>query len=129
VGSKSWDSAARCAIAAAAIALASVTTASAAETTAPPTNPYEGNSELVPEGKSLFNQYCSHCHGPDAIQGERPRDLRRLRIRYGDNAIGVFYATINEGRVEKGMPPWKGVLKEDVIWRIFTFLSTVQTQP
>lgn len=129
MGSKSWDSAARCAIAAAAIALASVTTASAAETTAPPTNPYEGNSELVPEGKSLFNQYCSHCHGPDAIQGERPRDLRRLRIRYGDNAIGVFYATINEGRVEKGMPPWKGVLKEDVIWRIFTFLSTVQTQP
>ena len=129
MGSKSWDSAARCAIAAAAIALASVTTASAAETTAPPTNPYEGNSELVPEGKSLFNQYCSHCHGPDAIQGERPRDLRRLRIRYGDNAIGVFYATINEGRVEKGMPPWKGVLKDDVIWRIFTFLSTVQTQP
>ena len=129
MGSKSWDSAARCAIAAAAIALVSVTTASAAETTAPPTNPYEGNSELVPEGKSLFNQYCSHCHGPDAIQGERPRDLRRLRIRYGDNAIGVFYATINEGRVEKGMPPWKGVLKEDVIWRIFTFLSTVQTQP
>ena len=129
MGSKSWDSAARCAIAAAAIALVSVTTASAAETTAPPTNPYEGNSELVPEGKSLFNQYCSHCHGPDAIQGERPRDLRRLRIRYGDNAIGVFYATINEGRVEKGMPPWKGVLKDAVIWRIFTFLSTVQTQP
>jgi mono/diheme cytochrome c family protein len=129
VGSKSWDAVARCAIAAAAIALASATTASAAETTAAPTNPYEGNSELVPEGKSLFNQYCSHCHGPDAIQGERPRDLRRLRIRYGDNAIEVFYATINEGRVEKGMPPWKGVLKEDVIWRIFTFLSTVQTQP
>lgn len=116
----------RRAVAATALVLAPIASAAAAER---PTNPYEGNSELVPEGKSLFNQYCSHCHGPDAIQGERPRDLRRLRIRYGDNAIAVFYTTINDGRMDKGMPPWKGVLKEEVVWRIFTFLSSVQTQP
>jgi len=115
----------RRATAVAILAMAPVATALAER----PVNPYEGDTELVPEGKSLFNQYCSHCHGPDAIQGERPRDLRRLRIRYGDNAIGVFYSTINDGRMDKGMPPWKGVLKEEVIWRIFTFLSTVQTQP
>jgi hypothetical protein len=28
--------------------------------------------------------------------------------------------------MDKGMPPWKGVLEEDVVWRIFTFLSAVQ---
>jgi mono/diheme cytochrome c family protein len=101
----------------------------AATETPRPTNPYEGRSDLVPEGKSLFNQYCSHCHGPNAQQGERPRDLRRLRIRYGDDAITVFYTTINEGRMDKGMPPWKGVLSDDLMWRIFTFLDTVQTPP
>jgi mono/diheme cytochrome c family protein len=94
-----------------------------------PSNPYQGNTEVLPEGKSLFNQYCSHCHGPNAVQGERPRDLRRLKIRYKDDAIAVFYRTINEGRMDKGMPPWKGTLSEDVMWRIFTYLDSVQTQP
>jgi mono/diheme cytochrome c family protein len=92
-------------------------------------NPFEGRSDLVEEGRSLFNQYCSHCHGPNAQQGERPRDLRRLKLRYGDEAPAVFYVTINNGRLDLGMPVWKGVLPEDVMWRIFTYLQTVQTQP
>jgi mono/diheme cytochrome c family protein len=101
----------------------------AGDADARPANPFDGRAELVPEGRSLFNQYCSHCHGPDAIQGERPRDLRRLTIRYGDDAIAVFYKTINDGRMDKGMPVWRGVLSEEVMWKIFTFLSTVQTKP
>ena len=91
-------------------------------------NPHEGKTELVEEGKSLFNQYCSHCHGPDAVQGERPRDLRRLTRRYGDGATELFYTTINNGRMDKGMPVWKGVLPEDTMWRIYTFLQSVQAQ-
>jgi mono/diheme cytochrome c family protein len=94
-----------------------------------PVNPFEGKQDIVPEGNSLFNQYCSHCHGPNAVQGERPRDLRRLKIRYGDDAIAVFYKTVNNGRLDKGMPVWKGVLADDTLWKIFTFLSSVQTQP
>ena len=94
-----------------------------------PKNPFEGRTDLVEEGRSLFNQYCSHCHGPNAVQGERPRDLRRLKIRYEDDAISVFYTTVNNGRMEKGMPPWKGVLGEASMWRIFTYLQSVQTQP
>jgi mono/diheme cytochrome c family protein len=114
---------------AALLAAASIAASRAQDSPARPTNPYDGRTDLVPEGKGLFNQYCSHCHGPNAVQGERPRDLRRLRIRYGDDAIAVFYTTINNGRMDKGMPVWKGVLSEDVMWRIFTFLQSVQTQP
>jgi mono/diheme cytochrome c family protein len=128
VVSKSWSASIGHTAAAAALALASIAAAAADEASARPTNPYEGNTELVPEGKSLFNQYCSHCHGPDAIQGERPRDLRRLKRRYGDDAIGVFYTTISNGRMDKGMPVWKGVLDEDTIWKIYTFLSSVQAR-
>ena len=93
-----------------------------------PKNPFEGRAELIDEGKSLFNQYCSHCHGPDAVQGERPRDLRRLTRRYGDGATQMFYTTVNNGRMEKGMPVWKGVLPEETMWRIYTFLQSVQVQ-
>ena len=91
-----------------------------------PVNPYSGKPEFVTEGGSLLNQYCSHCHGQWAEQGERPRDLRRLRIRYGDDAIVTFWTTVNNGRILKGMPIWKGVLTDDVLWKIYTFLETVQ---
>ena len=111
------------------VVLAVAPIAVCAEDDARPANPFEGKTEIVPEGNSLFNQYCSHCHGPNAEQGERPRDLRRLRIRYGDDAIAVFYKTVNTGRVDKGMPIWKGILPDEVLWKMFTFLSTVQKEP
>lgn len=98
------------------------------DSAARPVNPYTGDKPSVEEGGSLFNQYCSHCHGPWAEQGERPRDLRRLRIRYGDDAITMFLTTVNEGRLDKGMPVWKGVLRDEVVWKIYTFLETVQEE-
>lgn len=101
----------------------------AADDPARPSNPYEGKVDVAEEGRSLLNQYCAHCHGPNAVQGERPRDLRRLRIRYGDNAISVFWITVHKGRMDKGMPVWGGVLPDDTLWRIYTFLESIQTQP
>lgn len=92
------------------------------------TNPYEGREDLVEEGGSLLNQYCSHCHGPWAVQGERPRDLRRLSLRYGDDASSTFYTTVQNGRMEKGMPYWKGILEDDTIWKIYTFLQSIQIE-
>jgi len=93
------------------------------------TNPFQGRADMIDEGRSLFNQYCAHCHGTNAYQGERPRDLRRLNLRYGQQAPRVFYETVSNGRLDKGMPVWKTVLSDDVVWQIFTFLETVQTPP
>jgi polar amino acid transport system substrate-binding protein len=92
-------------------------------------NPFEGRADVVDEGRSLFNQYCAHCHGTNAFQGERPRDLRRLKLRYGERAAPMFFETVSNGRLDKGMPIWKPPLSEDVLWQIFTFLETVQTPP
>ena len=91
-------------------------------------NPYEGREDLLAEGGSLFNQYCAHCHGPLAVQGERPRDLRRLTLRYGDDAMNLFWTTVNDGRMDKGMPVWKEAISDDIKWRIYTFLQSVQTK-
>ncbi len=63
------------------------------------------------------------------MQGERPRDLRRLKIRYGNDATDVFYTTVSTGIADKGMPVWKGVLSDDVLWQIYTYLQSVQAQP
>jgi mono/diheme cytochrome c family protein len=93
------------------------------------TNPFEGRADVIDYGRSLFNQYCAHCHGTNAYQGERSRDLRRLNLRYGQQAPRMFYETVSNGRLDKGMPVWKTVLSDDVLWQIFTFLETVQTPP
>lgn len=91
-------------------------------------NPYAGRDDIVEEGGSLLNQYCSHCHGPWAVQGERPRDLRRLNLRYGDYAMSTFYTTVQNGRPPQGMPPWKGILDDETVWKIYTFLQSVQVE-
>jgi len=99
------------------------------QATATITNPFSGRADVIDEGRSLFNQYCAHCHGTNAYQGERSRDLRRLSLRYGPQASRVFYETTTNGKLDKGMPVWKTVLSDDVLWQIFTFLETVQTPP
>jgi mono/diheme cytochrome c family protein len=93
------------------------------------TNPFDGRANLVSQGKTLFNIHCAHCHGPNAVQGERKRDLRRLSRRYQDRMPAVFYQTVTTGRAAKGMPSWKGALEDETLWTIFTFLETVQMTP
>src|SRR4029450_8761316 len=60
-------------------------------------NPFNGRTDVVPVGRSLFNQHCSHCHSPNAQSPEPSRDLRRLKRRYGDERTSVFYATVTAG--------------------------------
>jgi polar amino acid transport system substrate-binding protein len=102
---------------------------SAAAAPAPPpskANPFRGDSAAVATGRMLFNTHCSHCHSPNAANPEPRSDLRRLNTRYGEHADEVFYTTVTQGRPAKGMPPWGPALDDDTIWKIKTFLESVQ---
>jgi polar amino acid transport system substrate-binding protein len=88
----------------------------------------EDNAAAVKDGRSLFNQTCAHCHGPDASTGQSERNLRRLRARYGDDMPNVFRSTVINGRPDKGMPVWGEVLDEKTIDRIYGYLLTVQEE-
>src|SRR5262249_48192314 len=37
-------------------------------------NPFDKRVDVVPLGRSLFNQYCAHCHAPNAQSAEPSRD-------------------------------------------------------
>lgn len=91
------------------------------------TAPTARAADAAAEGREVFNQYCSHCHGPDAVQGERARNLRRLTKRYGEDGHNVFLQTVHEGRVDKGMPAWEGVIDDAIFESIWAFLLAVQT--
>ena len=82
--------------------------------------------QQVEAGHKLFNANCAHCHGPDAIQGERRINLRLLQHRYGERMDEVFLTTVHQGRVTKGMPKWGGILSEDEFQKILGFLHSVQ---
>jgi mono/diheme cytochrome c family protein len=94
-----------------------------------PPNPFQGREDIVPVGRRVFNQHCSHCHSPNAQSPEPTRDLRRLKGRYGDHRRDVFYVTVTAGRPQKGMPPWGQALNADEIWQLWTFLESIQAEP
>ena len=98
-------------------------------TAAPPAAAPVSTADTVAAGRTVFNQHCSHCHSPNAHSPEPARDLRRLRIRYGERMTAVFYETVSEGRTAKGMPPWKEILKQEDISRVLSFLESVQSSP
>ncbi len=95
-----------------------------ADQAAPPA--VAADPQLVEAGHKLFNANCAHCHGPDAIQGERRINLRLLQHRYDGRMDEVFLTTVHQGRVTKGMPKWGGILSEDEFHKILGFLHSVQ---
>ncbi|WP_244629028.1 c-type cytochrome [Methylocella tundrae] len=96
-------------------------TSSAAEPPARASDP-----ATIAEGRETFNGTCSHCHGPDAVVGQRKINLRLLSQRYGDKMDEVFHFTVTHGRPDKGMPNWTGVFSEDDFSKILAWLHSVQ---
>lgn len=88
--------------------------------------PAHAQGDAVAEGRRRFNAHCSHCHGPNAQSPEAKTDLRRLKGRYGDKMDEVFIVTVREGRPDKGMPTWKGVIPDSEITAIKAFVESVQ---
>jgi polar amino acid transport system substrate-binding protein len=85
-----------------------------------------GDAASTEAGREIFNSTCAHCHGTDAVQGERRIDLRRLQLRYGENARSTFWTTVHDGRPSKGMPAWKDVFTDEDFNNIYAYLTTVQ---
>jgi mono/diheme cytochrome c family protein len=89
----------------------------------------ESDPASIKVGQSLFNQICAHCHGPNAITGRSERNLRHLRLRYGDDMAEVYRSTVLHGRPDKGMPVWGEILDGKTIDLIYAYLKSVQSEP
>lgn len=105
-------------------------------------NPFsEGsaNKEALRIGTSAYNQNCARCHGLEAISGGIAPNLRKLDgdcMELADEAKKMacyketdefFLGTVRRGRVRDGrvyMPPFEGILNQEAIWAIKTYLET-----
>lgn len=92
-------------------------------------NPYRGNELAQKIGASGYNQNCARCHGLEAISGGIAPDLRHLEMgKEGDEWFKervIGGATING--VTK-MPAFAGVLSQEGLWAIRTYIESRHTE-
>jgi len=110
-------------------------------------NPYNDKSparaEALRIGTSAYNQNCARCHGLEAISGGIAPDLRKIDgdcMGFADEEKKkqcfaeideYFIATVRRGRTRDGrvyMPPFDGILSQEAIWTIRTYLETRREQ-
>ncbi|MBI5109447.1 MAG: cytochrome c-550 PedF [Rhodocyclales bacterium] len=88
-------------------------------------NPYRGEKEAIRVGTSAYNQNCARCHGLEAISGGIAPDLRKLDI---DKETDIYFRdSVLRGKVRNGavyMPPFEGILSQEAIWAIRSYLDT-----
>ena len=79
-------------------------------------------------GDKAYNQNCARCHGLGAVSGGIAPDVRFL-IPVDDD--GYFLSRVMTGSIRDGvtyMPPFEGVLSQEAIWAIRSWLDTVAEQ-
>jgi mono/diheme cytochrome c family protein len=92
-------------------------------------NPY--GADKAADGEKLFQSNCQMCHGPqgygDGPAGEsldpRPKNLAVFQKSVGDDYL---LWRISEGKPGTSMVAWKGILTEDQIWKIVSFIRTLK---
>ncbi len=110
-------------------------------------NPYaegtEARKEALRIGTSAYNQNCARCHGLEAISGGIAPDLRQFEGECKEMKVPqqkadcyremdeYFAGTVRRGRMRDGrvyMPPFEGVLTQEAIWAIRTYIETRREQ-
>jgi mono/diheme cytochrome c family protein len=95
-------------------------------------NPLSGNSPSIVQGKRIFENRCTFCHGskgkgdgPAATDLDpRPSDLSKPGILAQSD--GVLFWKISEGK--KPMPAYKTKLSEEERWHIINYVRSLANQ-
>src|SRR3954470_16328481 len=87
-------------------------------------NPLKGDAKAAEDGGKMFGAFnCDGCHAGGAVGFVGP-SLADGRWRYG-GSDGEIYTSIFYGR-PKGMPAWGGTLPADAIWRLVSYIQSLQ---
>lgn len=79
----------------------------------------------VSEGKAVFGQRCSPCHGAQA-QGIIGPNLTDAFWIHGAGSPMDIYKVVNEGVAAKGMPAWGKQLQPAELRKVAAFLTTIR---
>lgn len=93
------------------------------------TNPFGGEQEG--QGAEIFRTNCATCHGSeghgDGPAGQaldpHPKNLALLQAKAGDDFL---FWRIHDGVPGTSMVAWKGILTDEQIWQVVSFLRTLK---
>jgi cytochrome c oxidase cbb3-type subunit 3 len=85
-------------------------------------NPYEHDGKYEAEGKVLYVEKCSDCHGKDLKGADGPPLIGPLK--FGEQDPGK-YESIARGR-PGGMPAFETELGRDRIWKVLAYVDSVR---
>ncbi|MHB8882553.1 MAG: c-type cytochrome [Thermodesulfovibrionales bacterium] len=86
-------------------------------------NPYAGKAKMVKEGQKIYDYNCKSCHGEGA-KGDVCPDLTVKKKKFG-NSDAELFKTISQG-LPGGMPNWDKTLGTEKIWKIITYLRSLE---
>ena len=105
-------------------------------TLAPVPAEYEGKKnplgpDSAEQGASVFKTHCEICHGSqghgDGLAGgsldPKPKNLAVLQEVAGDDYL---FWRISEGHPGTAMVAWNGILSEEQIWDVISFIRTLK---
>lgn len=97
-------------------------------------NPYVNDPAQVALGEILFEANCSACHGATG-EGDGPASggldpqPGNLALRHPNMGDSYMFWRISEGGLMEPfnsiMPGWKGLLDEESIWQIISYVRTM----
>lgn len=87
------------------------------------------DSAKLASGKTIFAEKCAVCHAADGGGMIGPNLTDKFWI-HGDGSLPAILQVVAEGVSDKGMPPWKTLLKQDEIVTVVAYAKTLQgTKP
>ena len=93
-----------------------------AQTAAPAATPSQNvgaDQAQIDQGKGVYAHNCSHCHGPNMVNGGTVApDLRAF-----PNDRDRFVTTVKQGKNGR-MPPWGDILNDDQIGTLWAYLAS-----
>jgi putative heme-binding domain-containing protein len=87
-----------------------------------PANPFLGNAQALDQGREIYNQTCTTCHGPDGAAGEMGPALGAPARRYAQGTDTQIFDAIKGGIPATQMPPFGGQLNDDDIWKVAAYI-------
>lgn len=74
--------------------------------------------ESIEKGRNMYKRFCLRCHGPEMVGGNNAFDLRTFPLDQQDR----FVNSVTNGK--RAMPPWKGIITDEEIAHLWSYVGT-----
>ena len=90
-----------------------------------PKNPFQGQPEAVQQGREIYNERCTVCHGFDGSAGEMGPALGLEGRRFALQSAADIFGAIKNGIPATGMPATPN-LSDDDVWKVTAYIQALR---